>query len=474
MVQGPPRGGHGLDSHKTMIAQSGRYLAPFLALVLTLASAVENASARGLSLVRDAEIEDTIRTYANPLFSAAGLDARAVKVHLVNDKMLNAFVAGGQRLFVFTGLLLAAERPNQLIGVIAHETGHIAGGHLARKQEALRKMTVQSMLALLLGAAAAVASGQGDAVGAIALGGGSMAQRQFLRYSRTEESAADQAALRLLDLTGQSATGMLEFLEVLADQDVLVGSRQDPYVRTHPLVGERLTAVRFHIDQSPNSGRPDPPKLIAAHKRMHAKLRGFLDRPPATLRRYPASDTSVEGRYARAVAYHRLVKLEQALVEIDSLLAEQPGDPYFNELKGQILFESGKVPESIPPYRRAVDFHPGSPLLRLGLAQSLIASGNRAFNAEAINHLEAALGRDREMPEAWHQLAIAYGRADKLGLSALASAERALSTGKFREAQGQAERAQRKLPEGSPGWLRAQDVQNQAEKEAKKQRRLRP
>ncbi len=454
-----------------MAPRPGRYLAPFLALVLTLAAAAEDAAARGLSLVRDAEIEDTIRAYARPLFSAAGLDYRVVKVHLVNDKALNAFVAGGQRLFVFTGLLLATERPNQLIGVIAHETGHIAGGHLARKQEALRNMTVQSIIALVLGAAAAVASGRGDAVGAIALGGSSMAQRIYLKYSRTEESAADQAALRLLDITGQSATGMLEFLERLKDQDVLVGSGQDPYVRTHPLVAERLAAVRFHVAQSPNSGRPDPPEFIAAHERMQAKLRGFLDRPSATLRHYPASDTSVGARYARAVAYHREADLERALIEIDSLIAEQPGDPYFNELKGQILYESGKVPESIPPYRRAVDFHPGSPLLRLGLAQALIASGNAELNAEAIRHLEDAVGRDRELPDAWHQLSIAYGRAGELGLSALASAERALSTGKFKEAIGQAGRAQKKLPEGSPGWLRAQDVELLAQSEAKKRRR---
>ncbi|MEE8248180.1 MAG: tetratricopeptide repeat protein, partial [Alphaproteobacteria bacterium] len=189
------------------------------------------------------------------------------------------------------------------------------------------------------------------------------------------------------------------------------------------------------------------------------------------LRHYPASDTSVGARYARAVAYHREADLERALIEIDSLIAEQPGDPYFNELKGQILYESGKVPESIPPYRRAVDFHPGSPLLRLGLAQALIASGNAELNAEAIRHLEDAVGRDRELPDAWHQLSIAYGRAGELGLSALASAERALSTGKFKEAIGQAGRAQKKLPEGSPGWLRAQDVELLAQSEAKKRRR---
>ena len=435
-----------------------------LALALASLTGHEIAAARGVPLIRDAEIEDTIRARAEPLFAAAGLDPRAVRVYLVHDRSLNAFVAGGQRLFIHTGLLLATERPGQLSGVIAHETGHIAGGHLARKQEALRTMEAQSIIAMVLGAAGAAATGKGGVGGAIVLGGTGAAQRLFLKYNRREEMAADQAAMRLLDLTGQSSAGMLEFLEVIADQEFLMDTNQDPYLRTHPITAERIAAVRHHIAQSNTSNQPDRAEFVAAHKRMHAKLRGFLDQPKATLRRYPPSDKSVEARYARAAAYHRRADLERALVEIDSLLAEQPNDPYFNELKGQILYEHGKVADSIPLYERAVRLRPGSPLLLLGLAQSLIATGKPELNRAAISHLEQAVGKERDLTSAWHQLAIAYGRAGRLGLSALVSAEQHLSSGNYKLALDQAGRARNKLAQGSPGWLRAQDIERVAKR----------
>ncbi len=453
------------------MVDSPRRLAALVLACAILANAGA-ATARGIKLIRDAEIEDTIRAYTDPIFRAAGLDPTAVTVHIVRDPALNAFVAGGQRLFVHTGLLLAAKRPNQLIGVIAHETGHIAGGHLVRTHQALKNAQVQTIIAMVLGAAAAVAAGRGDAGAAIIAGGVGSAQRLFLAYSRTQEAAADSAALSYLDATGQSATGILEFFELLGDQDVLINSRgQDPYLRSHPLTRDRIEAVRDHVKRSQYSSRPDPPALVLAHKRMQAKLRGFLNRPRAVLRRYPVADTSVEARYARAAAYHRAARLGKALTEIDSLLAEQPNDPYFNELKGQILYEHGKVMESIGPYEKAVRFRPGSPLLRVGLAQSQIATRDPSLNQAAIRHLEAAVGMERDLAGAWHQLAVAYGRSGRLGLSALASAELQISTGRFKDARDQALRAQRKLPEGAPGWLRAQDIERAAMEALKARRR---
>lgn len=444
------------------------------ALVLACAVLVNagTATARGISLIRDAEIEDTIRAYADPIFRAAGLDPSAITVHIVRDSRLNAFVAGGQRLFIHTGMILAGKRPNQLIGVIAHETGHIAGGHLVRTHQALQNAQIQTILAVILGAAAAVASGNAQAGGAIIAGGVGTAQRLFLSYSRTQESAADHAALSYLDATGQSATGLLEFFETLGDQDVLINRRsQDPYTRSHPLTRDRVEAVRDHVKRSQYSNRADPPAFALAHKRIQAKLRGFLNRPRVVLRRYPVADTSVEARYARAAAYHKAARLGKALTEIDSLLAEQPNDPYFNELKGQILFEHGKVSESIGPYEKAVRFRPGSPLLRLGLAQSQIATRDPSLNKAAIRQLEAAVGMERDLAGAWYQLAVAYGRSGRLGHSALAGAERLISIGNFKSARDQALRAQQKLPEGTPGWLRAQDIERAAMEGLKAARR---
>ncbi len=332
-----------------------------------------------LSLIRDAEIEHTIRLYAAPVLQAAGLDSNAVRVHLVNDRQLNAFVAGGQRIFLFTGLLLAVETPNQLIGVIAHETGHIAGGHLARSQDALRNASTAAIISFILGAAA-VAAGGGRVGAAVMQGGASLAQRALLKYSRTQESAADQAAMSFLDQTGQSGRGLVEFLDILGDQEALFASRQDPYARSHPVTRERISALRARIERSPFYERTDPAGHVRRLERMQAKLYGFLKSKTQTLRKYPIEDRSVAGRYARAVAYFRVAEVAAALDELQSLIDEAPVDPFFHELRGQILFESGRIAEAIGPNRTAVRLLPNAPLLRLALGQVLVASEQPAPN----------------------------------------------------------------------------------------------
>ena len=429
-----------------------------VALVLALPALLNAAAAQQLSIVRDAEIEDTIRGYAAPLFRAAGLSAEAVEVHLVGANQLNAFVAGGQKIFVFTGLLLASESPSQIIGVLAHEVGHITGGHLARTHDALRVATTQSILAAVLGVAVAAASGRGDVAGAIMLGGAQLSQSSLLRYNRGQESAADQAALQLLDATGQSAAGLLGFLDILGDQEALLSESQDPYVRSHPLTRDRVRAVRYHIANSSYSSRPDSPESLAAHRRMKVKLVAFLRPPSVALNAHPQTDRSVEGGYARAIAYYRIPELGKALAEIDALLATDPDNPFFHELKGQMLFENGRGRVALASYERAVALKPESGLLRLGLARAQIAAEDAALNAQAIRHLEVALRDERRHPGVWRQLAIAYGRAGDLGSSALASAEEFLLRGRKDEARRQAERAQTRLAEGSPGWLKAQDI----------------
>lgn len=432
----------------------------FLAvLALSLPGGDGWAASRGLSLIRDAEIEDTIRAYATPLFAAAGLDAEAVSVHLVSDPQINAFVAGGQRIFIFTGLLLAADSPGQVIGVIAHELGHIMGGHLARTQDALRNASSTAILSMVLGVAAAVA-GAPDVGGAVMAGGQHVAERALLQYSRAQESAADQAALKLLDRLGYSAEHMLALLETLADQQALLATSQDPYIQSHPLTAERIATIRGHIERGGGTGRPYPPELATAHARMQAKIEGFLKPPRQTLGAYPATDRSLQARYARAIALYRIPRLEAALAEIDGLIAEHPADPYFLELKGQMLFENGRTREAMAPYERAVAARPGAPLLKVGLATVQIALEDPALDARAIDLLDSAVRADRDNPGAWRQLAIAYGRSSNLGLSALASAEENLLVGRHDDARMHAEHALARLPEGSPGWLKAQDILN--------------
>ncbi len=448
----------------SVIPVLGRVVARVLCLIWALGWALTvpttTAEARRIALIRDAEVEHTIGNFAAPLFTAAGLDASAVRVLIVKDRALNAFVAGGQKIFVNTGLLLATGSPQQLIGVLAHETGHISGGHLARTQDALRNASVPAIIGMVLGAAAMVsgAPGGAQAAPAILLGGQHAASRTFLKYSRTQESAADQAAVTLLAETGRSPQGLLDFLGILGEQDLLSRQSQDPYAQSHPLNRQRTDLLRRHAETSKYRQTKASAAEIEAFLRLQAKLRGFLESPARVFKRYPASDRSVAARYARAAAHHRDSQLKEALAELDSLLSERPDDAFFQELKGQILYEHGRVADSLAPYEAAVRLRPQLALLRVGLAQSQIASQDAGLVTAAIGHLETAARQDTNLVGIWRQLSVAYGRAGRFGMSALASAEFAYRLGRAAEALLQAERAAKKLPRGSPGWLRAQDI----------------
>jgi len=439
------------------------FLAVFLAALL---GAPKQASAQNLSFIRDAEIENTIREYATPLFRAAGLEPSAIKIYLVRDQTLNAFVAGGQRIFLNTGLLTRSTNASQVIGVIAHETGHISGGHLSRMQDAMKKSSAQAIITTLLGGAAIIA-GQGKAGSALIIGGQSSATGAFLHYTRTQEGAADQAALRFLDTTKQSARGMREFFEILSGQEFLTAARQDPYLRTHPLTQERIDAVDNHLANSPFAGMPEPERWEILHRRMKAKLQAFLEPLGRTLIRYPETNTRMEARYARTIGYYRAAKLDKAVPLIDQLIAEHPSDPYFWELKGQMLFENGRAKEALHPYEMAVRFLPTSPLLRSGLAQVQIELNDPALYDDAIRNLNAAISRDSQIPFVWRQLAIVHGRKGAMGKSALAMAEEAMLREKKDAARYHAGKAEKILPRGSIGWFKAQDILQSAGKEKK-------
>lgn len=443
------------------------FIVSFCAGALAFVVAASSAQSRSLSLIRDAEIETIIGSYSTPLFAAAGLDPRAVEIKIVRSRDINAFVAGGQRVFIYTGLLLKADNPEEVKGVIAHEVGHIAGGHLARLHDRLRRANSQAIISTLIGLAAAIGAGNAGAGAAVIGGGAQVAQRSLLQYSRVQESAADQAGLRYLNASGVSTSGMLSFLEKLANQEALQTNRQDSYVLTHPLARERVALLRDQISRSPYRQKPPDPQELAAFERMKAKLGSFLNKPSKTFRQYPSSDRSQTARYARSIAHHKSANFPAALDEVDSLIAELPNDPFFFELKGQILFESGQVSASIEPLSRAVEILPDAPMLRFGLARAQIATNDATQNRAAIDHLRVVVDTDRDAAGAWRELAVAYGRDGSLGMSALSSAEFNIRIGRKRDAKGHAGRALRLLPQGSPGWLRAQDIEFAAGKKRK-------
>ncbi len=417
-------------------------------------------------LIRDAEIESLVRDYATPLWKAAGLDADFIQVYLVNDQEINAFVADGQRLFINVGLLMKANRPNMVIGVIAHETGHLAGGHLVRFQEAYENATAQSIIAYLLGAAGAVITHNGGIAAAGANAGQSFGLHTLFAYSIGQEARADEAGLTFLDKTHQSARGLLDFFKLLEHEELLLPAQQDPYLRTHPLTSERIDTVAAWVAKSPWSDAKDDPALIDRHNRMLAKLRGFLLSPGEALHLYPDTDKSSYARYARAAAYHRVPMDDRALSEIDSLLKEKPDDPYYNELRGQILFEGGKIADSVPSYRKAVKSMPESPLIRMELGQAeLEVPNDDELTKDALANLREAVKLDNSSTDSWHQLGIAEGRSGNLGQAALALAEEGILNGDLKQASQQATRATELLKRGTPAWIRAEDIRTQVKSE---------
>jgi predicted Zn-dependent protease len=441
-------------------------LAAAIAIIAPVAAAAQQGS--GPRIIRDAETEQLLREYAMPIFKAAGINARATKIILVDDRSFNAFVANGQKIFINVGALMDAETPNEIIGVLAHETGHIAGGHLARFRQQVANAQILSVIGMLAGAGAMVgAANSGSQVGGagtgamgVFIGGQELVKRNLLSYQRSEEQAADAAALRYLAAMGQSPKGMLDTFARFADSGLFRSRSVDPYLLSHPLPSERVSQLERLAKQSPYFNVKDPASLQARHELMRAKLFGFVERQETVLRRYPPSNRSAPARYARAVIAYKSGRLSEALAAIDGLLAEQPDNAYFHELKGQALLESGRAGEAVGPLRRAVSLAPGGVPIRAMLGQALVATGDPRQLVEGVRELKNATTREPESPDAFRHLAMAYSRRGDIGLAELASAQAFFNSGDIKNAQTQASRAMTKLSPGSPGYLKAEDILN--------------
>jgi predicted Zn-dependent protease len=437
------------------------------AMLLAHAPAHAQAGGKGLPVIRDAEIEELLRDYTRPILRAAGLAKQNIEVVIINDRAFNAFVADGRRIFVNLGALYEAATPNQIIGVLAHESGHIAGGHLARMREQLASAQTAAIIALLLagaGVAASAATGRGNIAGEAAPGlmmaPGEIIRRTLLSYARSQEESADRAAVNFLNATQQSSRGMLETFQRFADQGLFLSRQVDPYLMSHPMARERISQLETIAKQSPYFDRTDPPALQVRHEMMRAKLVGFVDRPEMVLRRYPSSNQSLPARYARAISAYRHGSVRDSTAQIDALIAEQPNNPYFHELKGQALLESGKARDAIAPLRRAVQLSNGAPLIRMMLGQALVQAGDPQFAEEAIRELLVALQREPNASLGLRELAVAYSRKGDQANAALSAAQAAFNDGDFRTARQLATRARSGFSQGTPGWLKSDDIVN--------------
>ena len=438
------------------------FVARLIAIAAALALLAQPAAAQ--SILRDAETEALLNEMAAPLIEAAGLAPGNVSIVLINDPSINAFVAGGQAVYIHSGLIDAADTANEVQGVIAHELGHITGGHIIRGGEAVGAATSISLVSMLLGVAAAVA-GAGDAAMGVIMAGQQAAMGKFLAFTRVQESSADAAGAAYLSKAGISGRGSLAFFGKLQNQEFRYGySQKDEatFGRTHPLSGDRIATLREDYIDDPAWDKPDDPALQRRFERVKAKLFGYLARPERTLRDYPESMTGVPARYARAYAYHKNAMIPQALAETDALLAMDPADPYFLELKGQVLLESGRPDEALEPLRKAAAMTNNEPLIAAVFGHALIATEDKSHFEEAERVLRAAVARDRLNPFAWYQLGVVYAARGDMPRARLASAEQQVMSRQYETALRSAQAAEAGLPQGSPDWLRAQDIAMQA------------
>ncbi len=430
------------------------YLVAFCAILALLFAAPDAQS----GFIRDAEIERLLRDYTDPLLREAGLQPSAIDIGLISDSNINAFVANGQNIYFFTGLITEADTPNVVIGVIAHEIGHIVGGHLARSSDAMAKAGRPMLIGAILGLGSILA-GSPDLGLALLTGGQQLGQASFLTYSRAQEASADQVALRLLEGTEQSAQGIIDLMDHFAGQEILSEVRQDPYIRSHPMSRDRVSFYQANASNSKYFTRQDTPELQFRHDMAKAKLVGFIDHPQSVLRVY--REPSPMQLYAHAIAYHRLARTDDSLKAIDQLIAQQPDNPWFHELKGQILYESGNLDAAIPPYRKSNKLAANEPLLMIGLASALLASdqktGGKEKTREAVSILRNALRIEPENPTAYHQLSKSYGQLEDIGMAEWALAE-AYATQRDPQAIMHAHRAIKLLPPGKAERTRAQDI----------------
>jgi predicted Zn-dependent protease len=434
-------------------------LAVGAAPLLAPLSAEAQGRPRGIPLIRDAEIEQLMREYTQPILKAAGLAQQNIQVTLINDRSFNAFVMDGRRIFVNAGALMDSKTPNEIIGVLAHETGHIAGGHLSKLRQQLAVAQTQSIIALLLGVGAMVAAGSNSGNSAAAImGPQEMIRRSLLSYVRQQEEAADRAGVRFLAATGQSAKGMHDTFKRMADEILFAARNADPYLQSHPLPAERVRALEELTRSSPHWDKKDSPELQLRHDLMRAKLFGFMERGDAVARRYPINDQSLAAKYSRAIATYRHSDLRAAITQIDALIAIQPSNPYFHELKGQAFLEGGKAAEAVAPLQRAIGLAPQPALIQVLLAQALNALNSPKSADEAVTLLRTALAREPESADGYAQLAMAYGRKGDLAQADLASATAAMMRGDGATARQIAARAKTRFPVGSPGWVKADDI----------------
>ncbi|MCF6320646.1 MAG: M48 family metalloprotease [Rhizobiaceae bacterium] len=430
-----------------------------LILALLIEPSYAQKKGRSLPLVRDAEIEGLLRDYASPIFKAAGMGIKNTKIYLVNKPEFNAFVTG-RRIFINLGAIQTALTPNEIIGVIAHETGHILGGHLIRLRQRVERAQILTVLGMLAGVGAAISGGEagGAASGALIYGSQDALKRTILAYKREEERAADQSAFNLLEKTGQSSKGLVTTFKRFS-RSLNLSSSVDPYKVSHPLPQARITFMASLAKSSRFYNKTDSKNLQFRHNMARAKIAAYSMNAGAVRRLFSKNLNSPAARYGDAIATYLSGSPSAALPKIDSLIKDFPKFAYLHEMKGEILVKSGKAREAIKPFQRAISLDKyKSGIIRIQLGQAFLETGDKALVDKAIRELKAGISRDPHTSNGYEYLARAYAIKGNNNLAIAAAAEHNFVIGRYKQAKQYARRAQKELKRATPQWLRLQDI----------------
>ena len=445
------------DPRRRPLRRAFRFAGLIACSLGALALQAQQVAAQEIRLLRDTETERLLRSYEDPLAKADGLDPAAIRIYLVDDASVNSFVAEGQNVFIQTGMIMYAKTPNELIGVLAHETGHIKGGHLSRDTTAISKASIPMILSMIAGIAA-MAAGAGQAGMAVLMAGQQIAEGQFNAFSRVQEATADQIAVKSLNATHQSSEGMLHVFQRFAAEEAMSAYHPDQYVLDHPAGQDRVALLESLVEASPYKDVKDSPEATHAYLMVQAKLAGYILPSKEVFHRYPVTDKSEPARYARAMAYSRVPDLQKAMAETNSLIHDEPNNPYFYEVLGQIYVNMAKPELALAPFQKAVDLLPDAPQLHVGLAAAQLATERPELARSALTNLKAASRFENDDPFTWYETAQAYSDLNNQPMADLSTAEQMYAAGVYPEAARFARKAQHGLAQGTSDWERANDI----------------
>ena len=419
---------------------------------------------QAFSIVRDAQTEQLLQEYARPLLHAAQIDPASIRIVLVDDRRFNAFIVDARHIFIHTGVFLDSESPAEIMGVLAHEIGHIKGGHLAHAHSSLDDARFVAMLSALIGVAALAtgANANSDSLvgggAGLAASSGNFGQRLFLAHRRLQEETADRIALQLLGQAGLPTSGLTNILNRLARRERYAGAQADPYLRSHPASSERLRNLTHGAAREKARPAADLTALQQRHDLVRAKIKAYTGRPGSAARAFFPSDKSLAADYGRAILAMRRGEISAARTALDGLVKHAPQNPYFRELLGQLHLQAGNADIAIASFREALQLSPDEPQLRAALGSALLARGRGPDIDEAITLLSRAVTQDQNLPASWRQLAIALNRAGRALEATLATSRSLLASGDIAGAKFHAARVREEATRGDRLWLRADDI----------------